>query len=171
MMRVYHALQESSMRRMFKITAAVVAFGLTSSSCMGSFGLTRTLYGFNQNMTGSSVINHLVFWALIFLLPLYELAVLGDLFILNVIEFWTGSKLLASVEKSEDGSMRITRGDDIYEARPVGEKRVEVWKGAERVGAVEMTDTGDLVVENARGELGVVPARVIEQMGPMLGHR
>ena len=159
------------MKRLFKITAAVVAFGLTTtttSSCMGSFGLTRTLYGFNQNLTGSGVVNHLVFWALVFVLPIYELAVLGDLFILNVIEFWTGTKLLANVEKLDDGSMRITRGDDVYEARPVGDKRVEVWKGSERVGAVEVTDTGDLVVEDARGEVGVVPARVIEQMEPML---
>lgn len=150
------------MKRMFRVTAAVVAFGLTS--CMGSFGLTRTLYGFNQGLTGSSVVNHLVFWALVFVLPLYELAVLGDLFILNVIEYWTGTRLLASVEKLDDGSMRV----EGYEARPVGDKRVEVWKGDERVGAVEVTDTGDLVVEDARGEVGVVPARVIEQMGPML---
>ena len=159
------------MKRMFKLTAAVVAFGLTtttSSSCMGGFGLTRTLYGFNQNMTGSSVVNHLVFWALVFVLPIYELAVLGDLFILNVIEYWTGAKLLASVEKLDDGSLRVTRGDDVYEARPVNDNRVEVWKGSERVGAVEVTSTGDLVVEDARGEVGVVPARVLEQMEPML---
>lgn len=161
------------MKRLFKVTAAIVAFGLTtttSSSCMGSFGLTRTLYGFNQNLTGSSVVNHLVFWALVFILPIYELAVLGDLFILNVIEFWTGTRLLASndIEKLDDGSMRVTRAGETYEARPVSETRVEVWKGSERVGAVEMTKKGDLVVENADGPLGVVPASVLQTLEPMM---
>ena len=43
-----------------------------------------------------------------------------------------------------------------------------VARGEERVGAVELMDSGALVVEDARGEVGVVPAAALEAMGPML---
>ena len=55
-----------------------------------------------QRVTGNKIVNNLVFWGLA-IVPVYSLAMAGDLLILNTIEFWTGNKLLgdASVPGGE----------------------------------------------------------------------
>ena len=140
-----------------------------TTSCMGSFMLTRTLYGFNQRLTGSQVVNHLVFWALVFVLPVYELALLGDAFILNVIEFWTGNKFMASnIERLDDGSIRVARGDEVFIARPVSDRRVEVSSGDRFIGAGELDDDGSLVISNADGPVASVSREVLAAAAPAL---
>jgi hypothetical protein len=151
--------------------AAALAVGL-ASSCMGSFTLTRKLYAFNTSITGNALINHLIFWAFVFVLPIYELALLGDGLILNVIEFWTGRNLLAadlsSLERDEDGAVRVARGDDLWVAAPVGDRRVEVRRNGALVGAVELGADGALLVSDAQGEIAVVPAAVLAAAAPAL---
>ena len=171
-----------------KRIATLVLVSALASSCMGSFMLTRKLYNFNDTLTGSKALNHLVFWALVFVLPVYELALLGDAFILNVIEFWTGSSLLAAdIERHPDGSIRLARGDQVFWVRPVSERRVEITVAdrsaqtavAERaaqtaverlVGAVEIDDDGSYVISNETGPIASVPRAVLEAAAPALPH-
>src|SRR5689334_20274406 len=89
--------------------AGLVLTSSTLSACMGSFLLTRKLYSFNDTLTGSKILNQLVFWALVFVIPIYGLALTVDAFILNVIEFWTGRNLLAEA-RVDDETGRVAWG-------------------------------------------------------------
>jgi Domain of unknown function (DUF3332) len=72
---------------------AVTSFASVTVSCYGSFGLTKKIYKWNGTL-GNKFVGSLVFWILI-VLPVYEVALVADYFVLNVIEFWTGNQLVA----------------------------------------------------------------------------
>jgi len=73
---------------------AVVAVGLVGSTgCLGSFQLTRKLYEFNKGISSQRFIPELIFIPLI---PVYGLALNGDGWIFNTLEFWTGTNPVAS---------------------------------------------------------------------------
>lgn len=68
-----------------------LALGLTvafASGCFGSFPVVHKVYEFNKSF-GSKIVQTLVFWAFS-ILPVYGIAGLADVFIFNLIEFWTG---------------------------------------------------------------------------------
>jgi len=68
-------------------------FMLTQTGCFGSFGLLSTVYHFNAK-AGNKWVKELVF--LVFCaVPVYEIAGFVDIFILNFLEFWTGSNPIA----------------------------------------------------------------------------
>ena len=71
----------------------VLTLGYGSTGCFGSFALTRRLYDFNKSF-GSKLVQTIVFWVFC-ILPVYEIATLGDAVIFNLIEFWTGGNPLA----------------------------------------------------------------------------
>lgn len=66
---------------------------ITTSGCFGKFALVRKLYAFNDGLEGKFV-KSLVFWVL-GIIPVYGVAGFIDIFILNVIEFWSGSNPVA----------------------------------------------------------------------------
>lgn len=91
-----------------------VAVLFFSSGCMGSFGLTKKVYQFNEKLSGNKIVNGIVF---ILLLPdLYPICLFADTFILNVIESLTGDKLISMkageredhLVKIEDKNYRIS---------------------------------------------------------------
>ena len=99
-----------------------LAATLFLSSCIGSFGLTKKCYDWN-NSIGDKWVNELVFLALN-IIPVYDICVFADVIVLNTIEFWTGSNPIASktevidtengkylVEANENG-YTITKGDE-----------------------------------------------------------
>jgi hypothetical protein len=69
----------------------VLAAALSATSaCYGSYGAFNAVHRWNGNVTGSKVANsavHLLFW----ILPVYELVLVGDFLIFNNVEFVTGS--------------------------------------------------------------------------------
>jgi hypothetical protein len=138
-------------RRMLRRTFTAF-LALSVSGCMGQFALTRALLGFNNSITSNGIVNHLIFWALLFLLPIYELAVLGDLFILNVIEFWTGKNLLAEMKQNDDGSVRVVHNNQPFSATQVSDKKVVVSNADGPIGSVEELDTGAILIRNGKGE-------------------
>ncbi len=93
-----------------KLIISFLSFGIVLSStvgCFGKFALVRKVYGFNDSINaGSGLINRfvktLVFYVFCFL-PVYGIAGLIDVVILNLIEFWTGSNPLAQNEFNEEG--------------------------------------------------------------------
>lgn len=102
---------------MKKIKTPLMALSLTvamlfQTGCFGSFNLTRKVYEFN-NEVGDRFINNIVFWAFL-IIPVYEVTTFLDAFILNVLEFWTGSNPVAMNDGETDTRM-VRSGDKIYE--------------------------------------------------------
>lgn len=71
------------------------------TSCIGSFALTNKLLSWNKNI-GGKIVNELVFVGF-WILPVYEVAALADVLVINSIEFWSGSNPMACGKKIIDG--------------------------------------------------------------------
>ncbi len=74
--------------------ASVLAMSLVSTSCIGSFALSNKLLSWNKQV-GNKFINEVVFFAF-WILPVYEVAGLADVLVINSIEFWSGTNPMAS---------------------------------------------------------------------------
>ena len=66
------------------------------TGCYGNFPITRYIYKANGNVTNSRLVHTIVFWAFV-IIPVYEIGFLGDAFVFNLIEFWTGKAPLEPV--------------------------------------------------------------------------
>ena len=153
-----------------KVLAAAVAVAM-SSGCMGSFALTKAVYHFNDTVTGNKIVNNVIFWVLA-ILPVYELAVMGDVVILNTIEFWTGAKLLGdagapasdervAVNTHSDGSISMTQGERVVEFVPAGDNRVVVLVDGVVVGSAVQNADGSVVASRTGVDDVVVGAEVV----------
>jgi hypothetical protein len=69
--------------------AIILATGYLQSSCVGSFRLTNKVLAWNKSMNDKFV-SELVFLVFI-VIPVYEISLLIDGFVLNTLEFWSGS--------------------------------------------------------------------------------
>lgn len=110
-----------------KLTAlcAVLGGSLLCSSCIGSFGAWNSLKDWNMGI-GHKAVNEIVFIAF-HIIPVYEVAYLADVLVLNSIEFWSGSNPLADVgtEKviqGEDGEYLVRINEDGYTITKKGEE-------------------------------------------------
>ena len=74
-----------------KILAATVIAALIMNSCIGSFKLTSSLYKWNLSI-GSKFANEVVF---LVAFPVYPICALGDILIMNTIEFWSDDDVFA----------------------------------------------------------------------------
>ena len=72
------------------------------SSCIGSFQLTNNLLEWNRSID-RKWINELVFVAF-WILPVYEVAAMADILVINSIEFWSGSNPIEKGTYSMTGS-------------------------------------------------------------------
>ena len=93
------------MRKKHLIIATVVALSasMMMQSCIGSFALFNKVKTWNDHV-GDKFVNEIVFVAM-WILPVYELSFVADFFILNSIEFWSGSNpaMAAAETKVVDG--------------------------------------------------------------------
>jgi hypothetical protein len=71
------------------------ACSLALAGCFGSFGATRALWEWNDEMHSSKWVKWLVFLGLS-IIPVYFLFVVADALVLNSVEFWTGSNPIKS---------------------------------------------------------------------------
>lgn len=71
----------------------VLASSFLFSSCIGSFGLFNKLLDWNKNID-SKFVNELVFVAFC-IVPVYPIAYLADVLVINSIEFWSGTNPVA----------------------------------------------------------------------------
>lgn len=108
-----------------KVSALLLAATLTTSSCVGSFGLFNKLASWNKKATGSKFLNEIIF---ILISPAYAVCTVADVLVLNTIEFWSGSNPMADVGKTrqvmgKDGRYyAVTTLRDGYEVKsPDGE--------------------------------------------------
>lgn len=91
------------MRKKHLIIATVVALSasMMMQSCIGSFALYNKVKTWNDHV-GDKFVNELVFVAM-WILPVYELSFVADLFILNSIEFWSGTNPALAQTQVIDG--------------------------------------------------------------------
>lgn len=78
----------------------LLASMLPLQSCIGSFSLTNKVLSWNHQV-GSKFVNELVFFAF-WILPVYEVTSLADLFVINSIEFWSGNNPVEASVKVVD---------------------------------------------------------------------
>lgn len=82
-----------------KVSALLLAATLTTSSCVGSFGLFNKLASWNKKATGSKFLNEIIF---IVISPAYAVCTVADVLVLNTVEFWSGSNPMAQVGKTQE---------------------------------------------------------------------
>ena len=107
------------------VLCAVMSGSLLFSSCIGSFGLWSKLKDWNQGL-GNKFVNEIVFLAF-HIVPVYEVAYIADIVVLNSIEFWSGSNPIAQVgtEKTiqgENGEYLVRTNADGYTIIKKGEE-------------------------------------------------
>jgi hypothetical protein len=88
----------------------LVAIAPFSLSCYGRFPLTKAVYGMNgragrsfgADRTQHKLVQSVVMWVL-WIIPVYEVAIFADAFVLNLIEFWTGDTIEVGSVQERDG--------------------------------------------------------------------
>lgn len=96
-------------RRLFVSGVAwllVVSLLVMLVGCYGGFPLTKTIYRYNGEV-GSKLVQTLVFWVFI-ILPVYDIAILGDAIVFNLVEFWTGKKLIVTASQVQPDGTIVT---------------------------------------------------------------
>jgi hypothetical protein len=100
--------------RKFVCAAVLAAFACASvGGCYGKYALFNSAAKFGGNLGGKYVgaVVNLVFW----IVPVYEICLLGDLLVFNTIEFWTGSNPVAM--NSDTYQETDADGNKIYAVR------------------------------------------------------
>lgn len=117
------------MRHILKPLVVCLALALTTSSCIGSFGLFKKLRTWNSQI-GSKFVNELVFVAF-WIVPVYEVAFLADILVINSIEFWSGNNPVhaqagSKVIEGKDGKYLAKWDETGYEITSLNDGR-KVW--------------------------------------------
>ena len=149
------------------IMVVLVALLTVGGGCYGSFPITHLVYSINGDID-RGLLRQVAFWVFI-IIPVYEISALGDIIVMNVIEFWTGEdfggfsarngKLEVVMEPEGNGNtalMKVTRnGKTIRKARVrrVSDQLCEVHslKGRLLARAVR-TESGTVRFEKPDGE-------------------
>lgn len=84
--------------------SAVLAGSMFMSSCIGSHALFNKVLDWNQSVNNKWV-NEILYLAM-WLVPVYEVSLLADMWIFNTIEFWSGSNPIAA------GTVKHVKGSD-----------------------------------------------------------
>lgn len=108
------------------LVCAMLSGSVLFSSCIGSFGLWNSLKDWNQGVSNKFV-NELIFLAF-HIVPVYEVAYLADILVLNSIEFWSGSSPVASIGEvktvqGENGEYLVKTNEDGYTITKKGEDK------------------------------------------------
>ena len=97
----------------FKKPLLFIAFPsvlVTQSGCFGSFNLTSKLYNWNDTAVNDRFVKSLLFLGLC-IVPVYEICLLVDAVVFNLIEFWSGSNPVSMNEG--DSEMQLVTLDGV----------------------------------------------------------
>ena len=75
------------------LLALALALGLTCSSCLGPDNLYNSVKNWNAGISKQDWVSELVFIGF-YIIPVYPIALLGDVLIFNTIDYWTGKSTL-----------------------------------------------------------------------------
>lgn len=106
----------------------------TLQGCYGAFAATKKVYKWNGTV-GDKWVNSIVMVALN-IIPVYQIAGVADILILNTVEFWTGSNPLAMKDGESDTRIVTIEGKD-YELTAT-HNRMEIKPVAAPEQAVEL---------------------------------
>lgn len=109
------------------VAAITLASSILFSSCIGSFNLTNKLLTWNKGID-SKFVNELVFLAF-HIVPVYGIAIMADILVINSIEFWTGSNPVSDAGtiktiEGKDGIYTVETRNDGYTIQKEGEENV-----------------------------------------------
>lgn len=139
-------------RRWLGLVALALVLGATQPACMGKFVLTEKLFGWNKSVSPSKGTQSLVMMVLI-LIPVYELAFIGDWVIFNTIEFWTGSNPVAqadpnAIEVIDADTVRIAGADGaVWTLKRLDAATMAVLRDDQPAGVVRMLPDGSVRLE------------------------
>lgn len=115
------------------LAALLLFVGSITSSCMGSWGLTKTVYEWNEDATGNRFVDNLLFWILG---VVYAVTISIDFLILNLIEFWTGSNPI-SMAPGEMEEQEVAVNGVTYHMQATQNQMVITALTGEKAGHVE----------------------------------
>ncbi|MCM8872014.1 MAG: DUF3332 domain-containing protein [Paludibacteraceae bacterium] len=112
------------MRKLIIAVSAVLASSVMFSSCIGSYALFNKVLEWNGGISNKWV-NELVyicFW----ILPVYEISAFVDFWVINTIEFWSGSNPMGvntvKTVKDANGTFRIASHQNGYTITKEGQE-------------------------------------------------
>lgn len=135
-------------RRCFLLGAATFTAAGAVTGCFGSFGATTALWRFNKGVSDNKWLQWLVFLGLS-ILPVYELFVLGDVIVINTIEFYTGKNPIGSAQNL-GGGRTLALSPDAKDPNLVRAEIRTERQGAPalvRVFFIEKQDTGFVIMD------------------------
>lgn len=140
--------------------AVLVAITPTMSGCFGSFGATRFVWELNKDLFSNKFIQWIVF--IVFTsLQVYSIAATIDVFVLNLIEFWTGSNPL--VERGEEVPERVVQLDDetivVMNRDAADRMRFEVIRNGEPESFALEVERDGAVLSRGNETVGMLQAR------------
>jgi hypothetical protein len=148
----------------------LLAFVPTFISCYGHFPLTKAVYRLNADVTYNKIVRSLLFWGLV-IVPVYEVSMLGDAVVFNLIEFWTGNILHIGIENKDEDSkvtlkpldngtsaeLTVSHGNEIISQLKffkVSDRVFHVYdENSKLCGMVIQTPEGDLKFSDEEGRL------------------
>ena len=102
-------------KRILCMVLAVLIAGMSFSGCAGQYALFNKVHPLLGNLGGKWIgaVVHWIGWVI----PVFEICLFADIFIFNLIEFWTGNNLIASgdsFEQIDENGNRLTavKNDD-----------------------------------------------------------
>ncbi|MCU0441047.1 MAG: DUF3332 domain-containing protein [Bacteroidia bacterium] len=99
----------------YSMVALTLGVSTLSTGCMGSWGLSKKLYNWNESVTGNKYLNNLIFWGLC-IIPVYPICFgFIDYVILNTIEFWTGSNPMAMGPNEKESQVVMGKDGNMYQ--------------------------------------------------------
>ena len=145
--------------------ATILAF---CAGCFGTFGLSRSLWHWNDKTTDSKALKELLFFALC-IVPVYELSALADVLIFNSIEFWSGKNPITAMKDGDRDIIvqRTGRGLQIEVVEP-GKAPRAVEISIAQDGAEARDGAGVLLASVRADETGVT---VADGAGRIVLHR
>lgn len=85
-------------------------FATTATGCFGRFRAVRAVYDFNREATDNPVVRSLLQAAMI-VLPVYFVAVLADVLVLHVLDFFNGTNQVASQTLPDGSQLHLAKVD------------------------------------------------------------
>ena len=104
------------MKKITMIGMATLMLGISTinTGCMGSFGLTKAVYGWNDGATGNKFLDNFIFW-IFGGIGVYGATIFIDTVVLNLIEFWTGSNPMAMKEGEKETQVVMGKDGNQYQ--------------------------------------------------------
>ncbi len=129
------------------VLVAAASTGL--AGCYGSFTAVKKLHAWNGTIDNGGIMTQAVFWVF-GALQVYTLFALGDVFIFNLLEFWTGSNPVADSGEVQmvDGAIQVDRDGKTWRIEQVGPETLRVEVDGLHIGDAEMQADGALLVRD-----------------------